>query len=196
MREVRAWLGLGGNIGDVPAAMAKALRQLNDDPQIAVGALSPIYRTPPWGLEDQPWFHNCCAEVTTGLEPEELLDRCQGAERAGKRERKVRWGPRTIDIDIIDVEGNWPSTERLALPHPRVRPVGMDDAAVDHRGVDPARVQQGGHHRRGGGLAMGARHGDVGFQPHQLGQHFSPAHNRQAARTCGIQFRIARLDRG
>jgi hypothetical protein len=80
--------------------------------------------------------------------------------------------------------------------HARVGAIGVDDPAIDHGGVEPARVQQRGDHRGGGGLAVGAGHRDVGFQPHQLGQHLGPAHHRQAARAGGVQFGVARLDRG
>ena len=115
----RAWLGLGGNIGDVKAAMARALQGLHTDPEIEVQLVSPIYKTPPWGIEDQPWFLNCCAQISTSLSPEELLERCQDAERQGKRERRVRWGPRTIDVDIIAFEDVEQTEQRLTIPHPR-----------------------------------------------------------------------------
>lgn len=115
----QAWLGLGGNIGDVKVAMAQALRGLNADRAIEVAQVSPIYKTPPWGLEDQPWFLNCCAQISTSLSPEQLLERCQDAERQGKRERLVRWGPRTIDVDIIAFEGIEQTEQRLTIPHPR-----------------------------------------------------------------------------
>lgn len=116
----KAWLGLGGNIGDVPLAMANALQRLDSDPEIFVTDVSPIYKTPPWGVEDQPWFHNCCAGVETNLSPEQLLEACQEAERAGKRERIIRWGPRTIDVDILVYEGVEQNEQRLTLPHPRM----------------------------------------------------------------------------
>lgn len=115
-----AWLGLGGNIGDVVAAMAKALHSLDGDTEIVVTSVSPVYKTPPWGVEDQPWFHNCCAGVNTSLSPEQLLEACQAVEREGKRERIRRWGPRTIDVDILIFEGIEQNEQRLTLPHPRI----------------------------------------------------------------------------
>ncbi len=114
-----AWLGLGGNIGDVQQAMAEALRWLHGNAEITVETVSAIYKTPPWGFEDQPWFLNCCARITTSLSPEDLLSACQEAERLGKRERTVRWGPRTIDIDIIAYQGVEQNEQRLTIPHPR-----------------------------------------------------------------------------
>lgn len=115
----KAWLGLGGNIGDVTEALRQALCLLDGHANIHVAQVSPLYKTPPWGVEDQPWFLNCCAEIETTLSPEELLEVCQQAEREGKRERVVRWGPRTIDVDIVAVEGIEQVEQRLTIPHPR-----------------------------------------------------------------------------
>ncbi len=116
----RASLGLGGNIGDPVQSMADALRALNTRPDCRVTAVSRLYRTPPWGKTDQDWFFNACALVETSLAPEALLDTCLGIERDMKRERKERWGPRTIDIDVLTYEGVEQSGGRLELPHPRM----------------------------------------------------------------------------
>ena len=116
----RASLGLGGNIGDPVQSMAEALRALNARPDCRVTAVSRLYRTPPWGKTDQDWFFNACALVETALAPEALLDTCLGIERDMKRERKERWGPRTIDIDVLTYEGVEQSGGRLELPHPRM----------------------------------------------------------------------------
>lgn len=116
----RASLGLGGNIGDPATAMAQALRTLHAQPDCRVTAVSRLYRTPPWGKTDQDWFFNACALVETTLSPEALLDACLGIERDMKRERKERWGPRTIDIDVLSYEGVEQSGGRLELPHPRM----------------------------------------------------------------------------
>lgn len=116
----KAWLGLGGNIGDVQAAMATALRNLDAREAIKVTAVSALFKTPPWGVENQPWFFNCCAAVETKLTPENLLAACQEQERLGKRERSQRWGPRTIDIDILVIEGVEQDASELTLPHPRM----------------------------------------------------------------------------
>ena len=83
----------------------------------------------------------------------------------------------------------------LALPHARIAAIGVNDAAVDDRGIDPPLDQKLGHKRRGRGLAMSARHSDVGLEAHQLGQHLGPAHHRQTALARLVQFRIAGLDR-
>lgn len=116
----RAYLGLGGNLGDPAAAMGAALRMLDADPLTEVVAVSSLYRTPPWGKTDQPDFLNATAEVLTGHSPRELLDLCLEAERKLKRVRKERWGPRLIDIDIL-VFGDRPVHEEgLEIPHPRM----------------------------------------------------------------------------
>ena len=100
--------------------MAAALQMLDDDPQTEVGAVSSLYRTPPWGKTDQPDFLNAAAEVLTSHSPRELLDLCLEAERRLKRVRQERWGPRLIDIDIL-VFGNRSVQESgLEIPHPRM----------------------------------------------------------------------------
>ncbi|CAD7045363.1 2-amino-4-hydroxy-6-hydroxymethyldihydropteridinediphosphokinase [Pseudorhizobium endolithicum] len=116
----KAALGLGGNIGDPPAAMAQALRCLDERADCRIEAVSRLYQTPPWGKTDQADFFNCCAVIATSLEPEELLDVCLSIERGMKRERLERWGPRTIDIDILAYEGRQAESDRLTLPHPRM----------------------------------------------------------------------------
>ncbi len=115
-----AALGLGGNLGDPPAAMAHALQQLDRHRLCSVVAVSRLYKTPPWGKTDQADFYNCCALVQTQLEPEPLLDLCLDIEREMKRVRAERWGPRTIDIDILTYGTVEKTTERLHLPHPRM----------------------------------------------------------------------------
>jgi len=115
-----AALGLGGNIGDPRAAMAEALRQLDLRDDCRVIAVSKLYSTPPWGKTDQADFFNCCALVETSLPPEDLLDACLSIERGMKRVRAERWGPRTIDIDILIYGVLEQVTERLELPHPRM----------------------------------------------------------------------------
>lgn len=116
----RAWLGLGGNIGDPVAAMAEALSCIDGRTDSRVVSVSPVYRTPPWGVTDQPWFFNAAAEIETRLEPEALLDAALETERRLKRVRRERWGPRVIDIDILAIEGVEAHEGRLTLPHPRM----------------------------------------------------------------------------
>ncbi|MGH6859383.1 MAG: 2-amino-4-hydroxy-6-hydroxymethyldihydropteridine diphosphokinase [Phyllobacterium sp.] len=117
----KAWLGLGGNLGDPVEAMGKALRAINLRGDTRVLAVSPVYRTPPWGKTDQPWFHNACAAVETELEAEKLLAACLDIEQQLKRQRLERWGPRIIDIDLLVYEGLGTfESPALVLPHPRM----------------------------------------------------------------------------
>lgn len=116
----RATLGLGGNIGDPVAAMANALQRLDARDDCRVVAVSCLYRTPPWGKTDQADFYNACAAVETRLAPEALLDACLEIEREMKRVRRERWGPRTIDMDVLTYDGLECRTERLEIPHPRM----------------------------------------------------------------------------
>jgi 2-amino-4-hydroxy-6-hydroxymethyldihydropteridine diphosphokinase len=115
-----AWLGLGGNLGDPRSAMAKALQAIDADPRTRVSTVSPIYRTPPWGKTDQPDFLNAAAGVVTSRSPRELLDLCLEAEEGLKRVRAERWGPRTIDIDILLFNGLTIDEPGLEVPHPRM----------------------------------------------------------------------------
>ncbi|MDQ0421456.1 2-amino-4-hydroxy-6-hydroxymethyldihydropteridine diphosphokinase [Peteryoungia aggregata LMG 23059] len=115
-----ATLGLGGNIGDPVAAMAEALRRIDQHPDCRVTAVSRLYRTPPWGKTDQADFYNACAAVETLHEPQELLAACLEIERTMKRVRVERWGPRTIDIDILTFADRTIDAEHLKIPHPRM----------------------------------------------------------------------------
>lgn len=116
----RAFLGLGGNIGDPAAAMAAALRALDAHDAVSVAAVSSLYRTPPWGVTDQPDFLNAVAAVDTALTARHLLDLCLDVERGLKRIRAQRWGPRVIDIDILLLDGVEWLSDRLQIPHPRM----------------------------------------------------------------------------
>lgn len=115
-----AWIGLGGNLGDPLHQMGEALRRLDARPDIRVEAVSSVYRTPPWGKTDQPDFLNACAGLRTDLAPGALLTLCLETERGLHRERIERWGPRTIDIDLLDHDGRQMDSETLILPHPRM----------------------------------------------------------------------------
>jgi 2-amino-4-hydroxy-6-hydroxymethyldihydropteridine diphosphokinase len=116
----RVFLGLGGNLGDPAAAMAAALRMLDADAGVSVVKVSSLYRTPPWGKTDQPDFVNVAAEIATRHSPLELLALCLDAERALKRERRERWGPRVIDIDILLFGNRVVQEASLDIPHPRM----------------------------------------------------------------------------
>ena len=116
----QANLGLGGNVGDPATNMAAALKLMDVRPDCRIVTVSRLYRTPPWGKTDQDWFFNACALIETTLEPDALLDLCLGLEKEMNRVRIERWGPRTLDIDILTYEGVTSDAERLLLPHPRI----------------------------------------------------------------------------
>jgi 2-amino-4-hydroxy-6-hydroxymethyldihydropteridine diphosphokinase len=116
-----AWLALGGNVGDSRAALDRAVAMLCDGIEVRLAARSSDYRTLPWGIEDQPPFINLCIAVETTLSSRELLVRTQAVERALGRDRgrEQRWGPRTVDIDIIAYDDVTLDDNSLILPHPR-----------------------------------------------------------------------------
>lgn len=118
----RAYIALGGNVGNVAATIASAIADLARRPGFRLAARSANYRTPPWGDTDQDPFVNACIEIETDLEPRALLRMLQSIERAHGRDRKRerRWGPRTLDLDIIAYQGAKLDTPDLTLPHPRM----------------------------------------------------------------------------
>jgi 2-amino-4-hydroxy-6-hydroxymethyldihydropteridine diphosphokinase len=117
-----ALIALGGNVGDVRATLERAIAALCDGGAVRLIARSSDYRTPPWGVEDQPPFVNCAIAVATRLAPLALLHRAQAVERQFGRDRasERRWGPRTLDIDLIAYDDVMLDTPELTLPHPRL----------------------------------------------------------------------------
>jgi len=117
----RAFVALGGNLGDTRAILRQALDAFEALPRTRLVAQSSFYRTPPWGLRDQPSFLNAAAELETTLGPHELLDALLDIERAAGRVRDgERWGPRTLDLDLLHMDGVTLHDDRLVLPHPRI----------------------------------------------------------------------------
>lgn len=118
--KVEATLGFGGNLGDPVAAFAAALRRLERHPAIGSVVFSSVYRTAPWGKLDQPEFLNMAASIETSLPARDLLALCLEIEREGGRERGERWGPRTIDIDVLIYGCERIDESGLQVPHPRI----------------------------------------------------------------------------
>ena len=114
----RIYLSLGANLGDRRASLKRALNLLSHIEDTRLLRVSSFYETPPWGNEKQPPFLNACAALETRLSPLVFLRRAQRIERALGRVRKERWGPRTIDIDLLFAEGYENATPELRLPHP------------------------------------------------------------------------------
>lgn len=111
-----AVVSLGSNLGDRAAHLRAALALLAA--RFAVVGVSPVYETAPVGMVDQPAFLNCVALLATGS-PEDVLAAAHDAEEMRGRLRSRRWGPRTLDIDVVSVDALTSADPRLTLPHPR-----------------------------------------------------------------------------
>lgn len=116
----RAYIGLGSNLDDPWSQLDRAVAALAVTPGVVLQRVSCYYRTRPWGETDQPDFLNAVAAVDTTLEPEALLAQLVRIEHAAGRQRERRWGPRSLDLDLL-VHGDEVRTgEALQLPHPRL----------------------------------------------------------------------------
>jgi 2-amino-4-hydroxy-6-hydroxymethyldihydropteridine diphosphokinase len=117
-----ALIALGGNLGDARAIMDRAITSFCDGNDVRLKARSSDYRTPPWGVTEQPPFINACIAVETELRPRELLARAHATERAFGRDRRreQRWGPRILDIDLLAYDDLLVREPDLILPHPRL----------------------------------------------------------------------------
>ena len=97
----KAYLGLGTNMGNRVKYLRDACVMLSNHKNISICKISKVYETKAWGYTNQDDFLNICMEIDTNLEPEELLEVCHNIENQLKRVRTIRWGPRTIDVDIL-----------------------------------------------------------------------------------------------
>ena len=113
-----AYIGLGANLGERGETMRAALRRLSELDGIRVERVSAFYETPPWGKTDQPSFLNAAACITFDRTPEDLLAAMQCIEQELGRVRHEHWGARTIDLDLLYVDGVTSVQKRLTLPHP------------------------------------------------------------------------------
>ncbi|HEY8488507.1 MAG TPA: 2-amino-4-hydroxy-6-hydroxymethyldihydropteridine diphosphokinase [Thermaerobacter sp.] len=157
-RPVRAFLGLGANLGDPRAQLRWAVAALDREPGIAVKGVASLYGSRPVGVTDQPDFLNTVVAIDTTLPADRLLDRLLALEQQAGRVRVRRWGPRTLDIDLLWYGGQViHRPPHLVVPHPRAAerafvlipwaelapdtvlpglgPVGALRAAVDPAGV-------------------------------------------------------------
>ena len=117
-----AIIALGGNVGDVRATFKRAIAHICGMAQAALFARSSDYATPPWGEENQPRFINACIEIETSLDPHALLFTLHKIEQKFGRDRakEQRWGPRTLDLDLIAYDDVRLDKPELTLPHPRL----------------------------------------------------------------------------
>lgn len=113
-----AYIGLGANLGDPPAQLRAALHGIAAFGRIV--ATSPFYRSAPMGPADQPAFCNAACRLDTSLAPEALMQGLLDIEQRMGRQRSVKWGPRTIDLDLLHVDGQQCASDRLTLPHPGI----------------------------------------------------------------------------
>jgi 2-amino-4-hydroxy-6-hydroxymethyldihydropteridine diphosphokinase len=116
----RAYLGIGSNLGDRLASLQLAVDELATTDGIAVVAASRVYETAPVGGPEQPDYLNAVVAVDTVLTAHELLGVAQGIEAAAERVRTVRWGPRTLDVDVLLVGDERVDDPDLVVPHPRL----------------------------------------------------------------------------
>ena len=118
MQAVEAYIGLGSNLSDPQTQVISAIQELNSIPDTHVLKVSSLYASKPMGPSDQPDYVNAVAKISTSLSPERLLDELQGLEQAHRRKRDgKRWGPRTLDLDIILFGDLQMETKLLQIPH-------------------------------------------------------------------------------
>ena len=121
---VSAYLALGSNLGDRLETLGRAVDLLSASPGIEVVRSSRVYETEPVG-PPQPAFLNAVLEVRTDLEPRDLLDACRAVEEELGRVRDERWGPRTIDVDLLTYDERTVDEPDLTIPHPRMHERGF-----------------------------------------------------------------------
>ena len=112
-------LALGSNVGDRLATLQGGVDHLAASPGLRLSAVSAVFETTPVGGPEQPDYLNAVLLADSELPARSILDRCQAAERALGRVRKERWGPRTLDVDLIACDDEVSSDPVLTLPHPR-----------------------------------------------------------------------------
>lgn len=117
----RAVIALGANLGNRLETLQGAIDALEDTPGVRVKGVSPVYETEPWGVApgSQPSYFNAVVIVKTTLPPSSLLERAHAVEEAFHRVRDERWGPRTLDVDIVAYSEVVSDDPQLTLPHPR-----------------------------------------------------------------------------
>ncbi|MFC3040957.1 2-amino-4-hydroxy-6-hydroxymethyldihydropteridine diphosphokinase [Virgibacillus xinjiangensis] len=116
----KAFIALGTNIEPRDEHLYRALTLLDKSTMVSVEIKSSVYETLPVGYTDQSDFLNMVVEVSTPSSPVELLEICQSIEQELGRKRNIRWGPRTIDLDILLYNQENSKMERLVIPHPRM----------------------------------------------------------------------------
>lgn len=116
-----SYIGIGGNMGDKEKNIEGAFELINDSYHTHITKTSKLYETKPVGYSEQEDFLNCAVEVKTLLNPVELVRFLLSIEKEFKRERVIRWGPRTLDLDVLLYDNIVSSLEEIILPHPRMK---------------------------------------------------------------------------
>ena len=116
-----AYIGVGSNLGSPRAQVESGISALNELPQTLIVLRSRLYRSKPLGPKDQPDFTNAVVALLTQLDPLRLLKCLQDIERAHGRQREKKWGPRTLDLDLLAVAGIICNESHLILPHPGIK---------------------------------------------------------------------------
>ena len=132
-----AYLGIGSNLGDRAAHLQGAVRGLAATPDVTVVAVSAVYETAPVGGPPQPDYLNAAVAISTGLSARELLSVAQRLEHDADRVRGERWGPRTLDVDVLLVDGEEIHDADLDVPHPRIAERGFVLAPLSDLDVRP-----------------------------------------------------------
>jgi 2-amino-4-hydroxy-6-hydroxymethyldihydropteridine diphosphokinase len=135
----RVFIGMGSNLGDRALQLQKALELIGVMPSTKILRMSSIYETSPVGIPDQPRFLNAVIELSTSMVPVDLLKEMEKIERELGRMEITRWGPRTIDLDILLCDDDVIVSDELTIPHPRMTerkfvlvPLAELDPAVVH----------------------------------------------------------------
>lgn len=147
--EVRAWIGLGANLGDRGAALARAVQALAAMPATRVAEVSGLYASAPIDAGG-PDYLNAVVELITTLAPLALLDALQAIEQAAGRERPYRNAPRTLDLDLLLYADQQIASARLVVPHPRIAErafVLLPLAEIAPQRVTPAQLAAVGDQR-------------------------------------------------
>ncbi|WKX74355.1 2-amino-4-hydroxy-6-hydroxymethyldihydropteridine diphosphokinase [Streptomyces sp. XD-27] len=133
----RAVISLGSSLGNRLETLQGAVDALEDTPGVRVKAVSPVYETEPWGVDpgSQPSYFNAVVLIKTTLPPSSLLERGHAIEEAYRRVRDERWGPRTLDVDIVAYQDVVLDDPELTLPHPRAHERAF--VLVPWQDVDP-----------------------------------------------------------
>ena len=118
MKEYECYLSVGSHLGDRAEYIRQAIEYVGASDKIQLKSVSSLYETPPWGNINQPSFLNGAFSLVSTISPQELLGLCQSVEQSLGRVRHEHWGPRTIDIDLLYIDGMRLNTPELVLPHP------------------------------------------------------------------------------